>query len=240
MKKTILAILLLAFCVSISGAGITDKLRAVIATKNAAAPAGPVYILEELFTAANGTDLNGYNSWSGATTNDLEIQSNAAQVTPTNGNADQVAKTFTEQDNATFTYEFTVTGGTANEACCAPNYEPIIAYDATNGVNFGLPSVKLAEESDDQWSVAYTQAVSGDLVVAAADQTIPFKVEVECNLTADTFNMWVGGSKVITDVALKNTGQAADTLAISQGNSWPASQAVITIDDVKVYAGARQ
>ena len=35
MKKTILTILLLAFCVSISGAGITDKLRAVIAAKNA-------------------------------------------------------------------------------------------------------------------------------------------------------------------------------------------------------------
>ena len=41
MKKTILAILLLAFCVSISGAGITDKLRAVIAAKNTGgAPAG--------------------------------------------------------------------------------------------------------------------------------------------------------------------------------------------------------
>ena len=40
MKKTILAILILAFCVSISGAGITDKLRAVIAAKNAGAPAG--------------------------------------------------------------------------------------------------------------------------------------------------------------------------------------------------------
>ena len=35
MKKTILTILILAFCVSISGAGITDKLRAVIAAKNA-------------------------------------------------------------------------------------------------------------------------------------------------------------------------------------------------------------
>ena len=33
MKKIILTILLLAFCVSISGAGITDKLRAVIAAK---------------------------------------------------------------------------------------------------------------------------------------------------------------------------------------------------------------
>ena len=46
MKKTILAILILAFCVSISGAGITDKLRAVIAAKNAggAPPAGLAYI----------------------------------------------------------------------------------------------------------------------------------------------------------------------------------------------------
>ena len=234
---------LILLCVFILVCGTIAYARmslTVIAGENAAAPGGPVYILEELFTAANGTDLNGYNSWSGTTTNYLEIQSNAAQVTPINEGADQVAKTFTEQNNATFTYEFTVTGGTANEACCSSNYEPIIAYDATNGVSFGLPSVKLAEESDDQWSVSYTQAGTGDLVVAAADQTIPFKVEVECNLTADTFNMWVGGSKVITDVALKNTGQAADTLAISQGNSWPGSQAVFTIDDVKVYLGARQ
>ena len=47
MKKTILTILLLAFCVSISGAGITDKLRAVIAAKNAggggACHSGPEY-----------------------------------------------------------------------------------------------------------------------------------------------------------------------------------------------------
>ena len=35
MKKLILVILLLAFCVSISSAGVTDKLRAVIAAKNA-------------------------------------------------------------------------------------------------------------------------------------------------------------------------------------------------------------
>ena len=37
MKKTILTLFLLAMCVSISGAGITDKLRAVIAAKNAGA-----------------------------------------------------------------------------------------------------------------------------------------------------------------------------------------------------------
>ena len=44
MKKTILTILILAFCVSISGAGITDKLRAVIAAKNAPAGGGaPTY-----------------------------------------------------------------------------------------------------------------------------------------------------------------------------------------------------
>ena len=212
----------------------------VIAGENAAAPGGPVYILEELFTAANGTDLNGYNSWSGTSTNDLEIQSNAAQITPVGGNSDQVAKTFTEQNNATFTYEFTVTGGTANEACCGSNYRVVSVYDATNGVDSAVPIIKLAEESDDQWSVSYVQAVSGDDVVAAADQTVPFKVEVECNLTADTFNMWVAGSKVITDVALKTADQAADTLAISKTNSWPGSITVITIDDVKVYAGARQ
>ena len=40
MKKIILTILLLAFCVSISGAGITDKLRAVIAARNVPAPGG--------------------------------------------------------------------------------------------------------------------------------------------------------------------------------------------------------
>ena len=40
MKKTILTILLLAFCVSISGAGITDQMRRVIAAKNAGAPPG--------------------------------------------------------------------------------------------------------------------------------------------------------------------------------------------------------
>ena len=42
MKKIILTIFLLTFCVSISGAGITDKLRAVIAAKNAggAPPSG--------------------------------------------------------------------------------------------------------------------------------------------------------------------------------------------------------
>ena len=38
MKKIILTILLLAFCVSISGAGITDQMRRVIAAKNAGAP----------------------------------------------------------------------------------------------------------------------------------------------------------------------------------------------------------
>ena len=40
MKKIILTILILAFCVSISGAGITDKLRAVIAARNVPAPGG--------------------------------------------------------------------------------------------------------------------------------------------------------------------------------------------------------
>ena len=55
MKKTILTILLLAFCVSISGAGITDKLRAVIAAKNAAAPGGDS-------CPGDATELVGFSS----------------------------------------------------------------------------------------------------------------------------------------------------------------------------------
>ena len=59
MKKIILTIFLLTFCVSISGAGITDKLRAVIAAKNAGAPAaGAPDFIEEIQRGEITNDSN--------------------------------------------------------------------------------------------------------------------------------------------------------------------------------------
>jgi len=61
MKKPILIIILFALCVSISSAGVTDKLRAVIAAKNAGVeePPAPSYLHE------NGFEATGVEtSWS--------------------------------------------------------------------------------------------------------------------------------------------------------------------------------
>ena len=74
MKKTILTILLLAFCVSISGAGITDQMRRVIAAKNAAAPpAGP---WTDDFNRDNEDPLS--TNWSNLATTGLSLVSNVA------------------------------------------------------------------------------------------------------------------------------------------------------------------
>ena len=73
MKKTILTILLLAFCVSISGAGIVDSLKSVIARKNAGNNCPPgTYILHW-----NGeqTDASYICQDSGATTADAISES---------------------------------------------------------------------------------------------------------------------------------------------------------------------
>ena len=83
MKKTILVILLLAFCVSISGAGITDKLRAVIAAKNAAAPAGG----DDTYYAF-GLGESGFTSCTASISNDNHV--GAAVTVATGGTADKL------------------------------------------------------------------------------------------------------------------------------------------------------
>ena len=74
MKKTILIIILFALCVSISSAGVTDKLRAVIAAKNApAAPAGITYVESSGFGNADEDTTLVLTTGSGVESGDLVI-----------------------------------------------------------------------------------------------------------------------------------------------------------------------
>ena len=75
MKKIILAILILAFCVSISGAGITDKLRAVIAAKNAGG-GGAGQTFSDAFAYSDG-ELESVSSgvWEKLVGNDSSVAS---------------------------------------------------------------------------------------------------------------------------------------------------------------------
>ena len=77
MKKTILIIILFALCVSISSAGVTDKLRAVIAAKNAGSaepPSGQAF--SDAFAYSDG-ELNSVSSgaWVKLTGSDASVSS---------------------------------------------------------------------------------------------------------------------------------------------------------------------
>jgi len=209
MKKIILTLFLLIFCVSISGAGITDKLKAVIAAKNApaAAPSAPAW----------GGELDRWSELSDGSTSTIDLTSGIAQgntiilfvqwvsagqtldsVADDKGNTYSVLTSYQYNDTANHsivtayaataladTDDITITWGSAHYS----NRWGMVAY-ATNCASSGQPDQTAA-------NAAYGTAVSIAASTTATDTLLLGSIGVPDPQTVSSINWTFSGASHI-------------------------------------------
>jgi hypothetical protein len=205
------------------------------------AAAGKSYLLQETFEVGpptDGTNISGYNSWAGDSTDNLEIDDNDT-VAPHGGSFQMrrsdtdtyaVYKTWTNRTSGKFTVDFWV--------WLSAITSPVELFILSNGA-LSWPSSFILVLRNGSSNIEYLTV--GDTVWTGCSAQIPATtwthLEVEVDLDTDTFLMWFNGELQTTSppYGLQHTGGNVDRLVFSDNTS----SLVCMIDDVEVYTGAR-
>ena len=185
MKKTILTILLLAFCVSISGAGITDQMRRVIAAKNAGGASGASF--SDLFNRSSSDSLGA--NWT-ETVGDADIINDTQMVLTSDGwNVAVIiySGTSTTTNNQYVGFDFVGTYGESRQA------EVILRYVNETTNYYALVFVG-TDPCRWSWHNVDPEAVSTPTQIATND--------MESCADGDSYHVTITGTGANTDIRI--------------------------------------
>ena len=252
MKKTILIIILFALCVSISSAGVTDKLRAVIAAKNRTDVTAPTW--SSTTVAADGDTVTVVFS---ENLNDTALGGGEFDLDCDGaGGADNVLVYASGDGTATWVFTSTTTiesgetcnqdfDGAANEAeddagnDLADFTDQAVTNNSTQdggGPDTYYYPASVTESSDDLTSTtAWTHsALAYGNRIQAGDNGTVTSIEIKMDNNGDSIAMNIG----LYDDSDNLIAQCTTTVDVGEGVHWEAcviSQAVTSGTWYRVY-----
>jgi len=205
----------------------------VVGMSGGVASAGGVTCTDsDNFDTADGTNMAGITGWSGSTNNNnIEIDTaqyhaGTASFMVIGDDTSKGERIITERTTGTFTVSFW------HRLSAEPGSIRLVCVIGINDGASSFTGLTIRGAND-----IYR---NGD-IDTTANATIAewVKIEIECNLTADTFSVWYGGSKIVTDAAATNNGLNPDRLTFEAWTSYDPSPATQWYDDLCVYTGTR-
>lgn len=243
IKKLFLTLCLLALCSPSFAGGITDKHKSVIAGQMVAA-AGKTYLLQDDFDDTDGVNLKAHTAdlpasvWTGYDGDDIEIDTGQKQAgtasVKCNGTDDSI------------TYKTWASGQSAGKH----TYDFYFRYDQELDVHGVIVFSKgVYAWGDNNWVTLIQHNPTGELQYysgdtwnnigsSVLDDDIWFHIEIELDMDANTLDVWVDGTKRLTDGAFQNSGGGVEPLDTFNLTDGTASDDM-WIDELGVYTGAR-
>lgn len=236
IKRLLGTILALAVLASVPCAA---WMNSAVVGQGASAPAGKTYLLQETLDVgppSDGTNISGYNSWIGDSSDNIEID-DSDTLAPHGGtfhmrrqgsDTVQTTKPFTNQTSGKFVvdYWFAVSGT-----------GEVVLFIASNGAftwHTSVLTVLRTYGGAVQYYSGSWNTISG---VSASTSTYQH-LEVEFDLDADTFKVWVDGTAGNggSGISFYHTELNCDRIIFDDATD----TYIGFVDDLEIYIGARQ
>ncbi|MGC4068413.1 MAG: hypothetical protein QM784_27960 [Polyangiaceae bacterium] len=197
---------------------------------------GPTFLLSEDFDGTNSTNLSGYNSWTGDSTDGIELstaqaQSGTGSLKITGSDVAEARKTFTAQ-TGTFVIDYYFRPDGSNYLSHPHLSNGTFNYGSNNWPTLFRSAVTSLQYSATGGGPPNWTGVGG---VTLSNGTW-VRLEVEINLATDTMNAWVDGTQRLTGTALRNASSSMDTVGVADNTG---GAPVGYIDRLRIYSGTR-